>query len=273
MTLLVCWAAVDTHGPSSLYIATDSRISWNQQTKYDSSRKVFSFSKWPDVLGYCGDVLFPSITLNQIVSLADSGLLFKEEYTSQQKSQAIIKKLNDLFKKYPAIASGLNENSLTIIHGSRDPITNKFSCRKIKLNKSGKWTGKLATLPLKSDILFAEGTGAGDFLRNYNRYQEGPTRGTSRSVFHCFCDTLDNTKDHTIGGPPQLAALIRKPLSSSFTIGVIHRNQRTYLGAQIDNLVNFNEIVWRNTDFEICDGQTKKRYPTAQKQPDPLRRL
>jgi hypothetical protein len=74
MTLLVSWVGVDTHGPSSVYIASDSQISWGTLAKFNFGRKVFAFSKWPDILGYCGDVLFPSIALNQIVELADAGV-------------------------------------------------------------------------------------------------------------------------------------------------------------------------------------------------------
>ena len=57
MTLLVAWAGVDTHGTSFVYIASDSRISWGTTATFDYGRKVFAFAHWPDVLGYCGDVL------------------------------------------------------------------------------------------------------------------------------------------------------------------------------------------------------------------------
>ncbi|WP_155681775.1 hypothetical protein [Burkholderia stagnalis] len=121
MTLLVSWAGIDTHGTSSLYIASDSRLSWDKATSYDAGRKVFAFARWPDVLGYCGDVLFPSLALNQIVDLADAGLLFAPDFSPKQKFQAIVDKLNDLASEYPALKAGLAENKLTIIHGSRHP--------------------------------------------------------------------------------------------------------------------------------------------------------
>ena len=122
MTLLVSWVGIDTHGPSSIYIASDSQISWGTSAKFDLGRKVFAFSKWPDILGYCGDVLFPSIVLNQIVELGDAGLLFAPTYSCTQKFQAIVNKLNDSFAAYPQMHSGLAENSLSVIHASRDPF-------------------------------------------------------------------------------------------------------------------------------------------------------
>jgi hypothetical protein len=59
MTTIVTWAAVDTHGVSSIYIASDSRISWGATTVWDSGRKTFASQDCPFVFGYWGDVLFP----------------------------------------------------------------------------------------------------------------------------------------------------------------------------------------------------------------------
>ena len=41
----------------------------------------------PGLDRYCGDVLFPSLALNQIVELADAGLLFAPNFTTKQKFQ------------------------------------------------------------------------------------------------------------------------------------------------------------------------------------------
>lgn len=274
MTLLVCWAGIDTHGPSSLYMAADSRISWKAPALFDYGRKVFAFTRWPDVLGYCGDVLFPSIALNQIVDLADAGLLFADDFSPKRKFQAIVDKLNDLFREYPALHSGLEENSLSVVHGSRDPTDNKkFFSHTIGWNKKRGWHGEERTMPKESGLLFALGTGAADFKENYKRYEEGPTKGTSRAVFHCFCDTLANSTEPTIGGAPQLVGIIRKPLTPATTFGVIHQERRTFLGAHVDNVQRFDTVEWRNASFELCDGTTMRRRTTAKEQLDVLRRL
>ena len=156
--------------------------------------KCLHFKSGTDILGYCGDVLFPSIALNQIVDLADAGLLFKENFTCKQKFQAIADKLNDLFRQYPQLHSGLAENSLSIIHCSRDPVDDKsFSVIAIRgLNKMG-GKGTEVSFPSNSGVLFALGTGAKHFNENlvrYNNDRKNRNAGTSRSVFHCFCDTL-----------------------------------------------------------------------------------
>lgn len=275
MTLLVSWIGIDTHGTSSIYIASDSRITWENSAKFDLGRKVFAFSKWPDILGYCGDVLFPSIVLNQIVELADSGLLFSPNDSCEQKFEAIIKKMNDLFSAYPALQVGFEKNSLQVIHASRAPNDNKkYFCRSIRWSqKQRRWLAEEISMPQVSDVLLVSGSGKKEFDENYVRYQLGPNRDTSRNVFHCFCDTLNHIKDPTVGGAPQIVGVYRKPGSSAISIGVIYKQSRFFLGAKIDNLHSFENIVWRNENFEQCDGKTMKKLDKAQPQPDPLRRL
>ena len=107
----VTFSHKQTHGfgkrPLQMGIADFTAAIAIQFASFDQGRKVFAFSNWPDILGYCGDVLFPLIALNQIVQLGDSGLLFESGYTSKQKFQAIVDKLNHLFAEYPKLESGI----------------------------------------------------------------------------------------------------------------------------------------------------------------------
>jgi hypothetical protein len=271
MTLLVAWAAVDTHGTSSIYVASDSRISWGTTATFDRGRKVFAFQSYPDVLGYCGDVLFPSLALSQIVEIGEAGLLFGSSFTGSQKFQAIVKKLNHLVVEYPSLHAGLAENSLSIVHASRD-INQEFSCHRISWTSAKGWSGESAKLPSTSGILFALGSASKDFLENFERYRVGPTKGTSRAVFHCFCDTLANSGNKTIGGTPQLVGIIRKSGTPAISYGVIHAEKRTYLGAPVGTPYDSNTIQWRNENFELCDGKSGKKLPKARPQPDPFRK-
>lgn len=274
MTLLVSWVGIDTHGASSLYIVSDSRISWGDKTRFEYGRKVFAFSKWPDILGYSGDVLFPSIVINQIIELGDAGLLFLEKYSCKEKFQAIVKKLNDQFAQYPKLVSKLEENKISIIHASRDNSDkNKVFCHKLSWTKAHGWKGEEINVAGKSRVLFVLGCGANEFEINYKRYENGQNAGTSRNVFHCFCDTLKNTTDPFVGGAPQLVGIYRKPGSSAMNFGVLYQGARHFLGAKVDNVATFDTVEWRNENFERCDGNTTKKLANAQSQPDPLRRL
>jgi len=274
MTLLVAWIGIDSRDPSSIYLVSDSLISWGDEASFDFGRKVFAFGSYPDVLGYCGDVLFPSIAINQIVQLADNGLLFDPDYTCKQKFNAIVNKLNHIFNKYPHMHRHITKDSLSIIHASREPSDNKkFFCHLISWSREKGWYGKEVNLPTSSDVLFSLGSGAKEFNDNYVRYQEGKNKDTSRNVFHCFCDTLINIKDPCCGGAAQLVGIYRKPDSAGKSFGTIYDGKRYFLGVQIDNLSNFNSVEWRNINFELCDGVTMTKLPKAQPQPDHLRRL
>lgn len=273
MTLLVSWVGIDDHGPTSIYIASDSRISWSDKARFDFGRKVFAFSKWPDIIGYSGDVLFPSIALNQIIELGDAGLLFYEGYSCKEKFQAIANKLTDQFRSYPVIYSRLADNSLSIIHASRDTSNNKkVFCHRLTWTQKDGWHGEEVTLQTKSHVLFALGSGASEFNSNYSRYESGPNKGTSRNIFHCFCDTLIKSQDNYVGGAPQIVGVYRKPDSPAVNFGVIYKGSRYFLGAKIDNVHSFDGVDWRNEYFERCDGRTMKKLDDAKSRPDALRR-
>lgn len=273
MTLLISWVGVDPHGITSAYIAADSRVSWNDGTIFDHGRKVFAFRSSPDILGYCGDVLFPTMVLSQITEMANSGLLFSLKATCKDRFEAIKEKLVQQFNSYPRMVDGITAPILQVLHIARDPFDNtKFSCWLIEWTRVSGWAGKNIPMPPSSGILFSLGSGCVEFNNNYVRYIGGQDHGTSRSVFHCFCDTLFNIKDKKCGGSPQLVGIYRKPNSPAVTFGIIRDKKRYFLGAQIDNDVSFSGVEWRNDLFERCDGFTMKRLIDAQPQPDSLRR-
>jgi hypothetical protein len=272
MTLIVSWVGIDPHGPTSVYIAADSRISWNVKT-FDYGRKVFALTRSPDIFGYCGDVLFPSLVLSQILEMADAGLLYDDNTSSQGKFEAIRQKLIYQFSKYPHAVKSITSEVIEILHASRDPTKKyDFTCNLLRWTRfSGDWASSTVPLPSKSGTLFVRGAGAPEFDERFKEYMKGPNAGTSRNVFHCFCDTLFNTRERTVGGAPQLAGLTRKPGTNGINFGIVRDKRRYYLGARIDELKNFDRIEWRNELFEICDGQTCERRPEAQPQPNPLK--
>lgn len=269
MTLVVAWLGVDTKGPGSIYIASDSRISWGNGSHFDFARKVFAFNNHPDVLGYCGDVLFPSIVLSQIVEMADSGLLFKKDFNSKEKFNSIKDVLNNALLKYPKEVISKN---FQVIHISREPNDNKkFLCHLIKWDHKKGLQDEEIQLKNHSSLIIAMGSGEKEFSRNYGKYQNGDNQYTSRNVFHCFCDTLFNIKDTFCGGAPQLAGLYRKPQTTAVKFGIIKDNKRYLFGAEVDNNMNFDTIEWRNELFELCDGNTMLKLKAAQPQPNRLK--
>lgn len=274
MTLIVAWIGIDPHGPTSIYIAADSRISWTPPKTYDYGRKVFALKSSPDIFGYCGDVLFPSMVLSQILEMADAGLLYNENSSSRIKFEAIRQKLIYQFSRYPHAVQSITSDVVEILYASRDPTKKyDFTCNLLRWTRSsGHWESSTVPLPAASRILFVRGSGAPEFEQRFEDYKRGPNAGTSRNVFHCFCETLFNTKEPTVGGAPQLVGLIRKPGTGGINFGIITGTRRYYLGARVDELKNFDRIEWRNELFEISDGQTCVRRSDAQPQPNPLKK-
>ena len=274
MTLLASWVGVDTHGTSSAYIAADSRISWGNIGYFDHGRKVFAFRNSPDILGYCGDVLFPSIVLGQIVEMADRGLLFPSDASCKNRFESIKEALVQQFQRYPHMVKEIVADRLQILHICRAPNNNtSFTCWLMEWSRADGWSGKEYAVPAQSGILKVLGSGGPEFQTNLQRYQQGPDCGTSRCIFHCFCDTLYNIKDSQCGGSPQLVGIYRKPGSGGIAYGIIKDRKRYFLGASIGNDVSHLGVEWRNDLFELCDGATMKRIHGAQQQPDVLRRF
>lgn len=273
MTLIASFIGVDNKSPkpetASIYIVSDSRISWGEKASFDHARKVFGCKNSPDIFGYCGDVLFPSIVLNQIVEIADQGLLFKPKSTCKQKFQAVVNKLIQIFNSYPKEVENITADSLQIIHASRDE-NKKFFCQTIEWRKSTKkWNSRTTKFTEHSDKIFILGSGKTEFLEKFEKYAESENKKTSRAVFHCFTDTLTSIKDKYCGGAPQLVGLYR--IGNAKFFGTIYEKKRYLHGVLVDDLINFNNVEWRNELFEVCDGETMQRKNDAQKQPNPVR--
>jgi len=273
MTLLASWVGVDTHGPASAYIVCDSRITWNRTTLFDYGKKVFASKIYPEIFGYAGDVLFPSIVLSQILEMIDSNLLFEHSMSCSQKNKLVFEKLCYSFSKYP---DAYGDNPIQILHISRDTCFEgypSFYHYLMTWDRARGWRNCEEDIPTSSGLIQVLGSGKDEFLSNYKgRYQFGANQSTSRNVFHCFIDTLDNIRDYHCGGAPQLVGIYRKPFTSAQNYGIIYNNRRYYLGMEIPKDASFDKIEWRNELFERCNGITKSRIAGAAKQNDPLHR-
>ena len=91
--------------------------------KFDFGKKVFASKKYPEILGYAGDVLFPSIVLEQIIELIDADVLLSKEMTCDSKNKSIFEKICSSMSKYPHLCIG---NDVQIIHLSRDTNVNGY---------------------------------------------------------------------------------------------------------------------------------------------------
>lgn len=275
MTMIVGWVAVDQRSPASAYIASDSRFTWGglSHPEFDYGRKVFACKNNADIFVYCGDVLFSSIALGRVVEMADSGLLFEYNSISNLRYDVIKHHLQKLFSTYPSNVLGDN---IQIYHISRD-LNSQFHFYSYYYSKASGWRNSEITTDLsKSGVIFTAGIGKNQFDELYNKYQTGPNSDTSRNVFQCFCDCLQNKKPVMCGGAPQLVGLYRvannakKSICNGMNYGIIWNGSRYYLGSEIDKPEKHDTIRWYNNCFEICDCETMQRKQDAMIQPNPL---
>jgi hypothetical protein len=264
MTILVSWIGKDSRKVSSFYIASDSRISWGKNTNYDYGQKVFAFSNTPDILGYCGDVMYPIMTINQILDMEKNSVLFPPDITANDRSNIIFNELQNKFKEYP---SSVMNSSLDILHISRDNEVD-FICNLFSWSKKSGWNLKQMEIPNVSDKVIVLGSGKDEFYDRYLEYLKGNSGKTSRALFQCLSHTLLEIKDLQCGGAPQLVGLFNKFNGKDF--GVIHKQARYLLGRKLNNSEIINNIDWRNELFEICDGSSAKILNGAQRQPNEL---
>lgn len=265
MTSLICWIGVDSRGPTSVYLASDSRISWDSRESWDRARKVFACHNSPELLGYIGQVIFPSQALSQVQDLIEAGCLFKVDATPVEKREAIFAVVKSNFQTYPVE----RDRPFTIVHSTRSSEGMNATFWVFTLSWTDRrWQEEALSIPTTSGIIRAWGSGEAAVERWYKRWMNTRQGGrTSRSVFSAFCDALGNGEDQFTGGAPQLVGLYRK--EGGVIFGVIYGRMRYFLGIPISDRGLLSTVEWRNSLFERCDGKTMNRLDGAQRHPHP----
>jgi hypothetical protein len=267
MTLIISWIGVDDkkEGKSvaSLYIGSDSRYSSDKATVYDYGIKVFGSTRYPEIFGFCGDVLFPSLIFGQLIPQIDAGLIFDEMDDAVTKNQKILAYIKTSLKSYPTKAL---DETFTIVHGTR--INKQFSCYKTTyITKTGELLNEEIELPNYSTKIFSGGSGKKEFDDNWKAWQDAKhnNSGTSRGVYHCLEKTLKKIKDPRTGGLPQIIGLYRKDNARIF--GIIEKEKKYIYGKESSEGIKSSGIEWRNENFERINPETLKIFDDAQKQP------
>ncbi len=262
MTSIAVWAGVDTHGVASLYVASDSRISWGLSYRWDQGRKVFACRSQPHIFGYWGDVLFPALCLPVLVDRIDDGLLARSESAEHEE---VLRALQSLWSGYPP----QEKRDLGIIHASRagDGTGCVFKLAIITYEKkSDSWDIRLAPMPPSSAVLQVAGSGTQAVRRSLDLWQMSNAAGTSRAIFSAFCESVAGSRDQYTGGAPQLAGLYR--IGAGRLFGFVQGSQRYFAGSILSDSEPEGEIEWRNHLFERVDGRSGARLPGAQMHDD-----
>jgi hypothetical protein len=262
MTSIAVWVGVDTHGPASAYIATDSRISWPSRGIWDSGRKAFASSSFPDIFGYCGDVLFPSLLLSQFVTALDIGAAVHRSATTMDRAKALEQIARITMKGFP----NKLRQPFEIIYCGRDGegLASRFEVQVLSWSPQNDWHRELHQIPTESSTLvFKTGSGSQSIAKSMALWNESAQGGTSRAVYSAFVEALRGGSDPNSGGPPQLVALYRK--WGGRTVGVINQGKRYLHGLPVLIHDVDPSLEWRNELFERCDGRTGRRVIDAQR--------
>ncbi len=265
MTSLIAWAGVDQRGPASVYLASDSRLSWNGGGAWDHGRKVFSTKAYPHLFGFCGEAALPVHALSQLVELIDAGLLFEPDASPSHCMDVVVESLTKSLTPYPT-ASG---DGFTFVHAMRrgTGLSSAFHVATAEFSARHGVSRQELPSPAQSGLLGAWGSGAAAFRGRLAAWQSSDVSGTSRAVFSALCDALETGKDPRTGGAPQLVGLTR--VSPGETFGIVWRGGRYLYGTEVGVRTVYGQVRWRNELFEICDPITLLRAVNAQPQPRP----
>ncbi len=268
MTTLISWIAYDQRGPVSLYVASDSRYSWGNNASWDSGRKVYLSNKYPDILGFCGDVVFCSQVMSQIISYIDACDIFEQKMSSDERFEIVYKLVQRNFGDYP-ISFALD--SFKILYATREDKRSfhAYQIHWVKNNPKGQnWTQEKLPIPTETGLIAHLGSGGKKYNNHYeSEYRKSEISGLSRSYYSSLCSHILSGKDPSTGGPVQLAGLFNS--GSAKAHGVINMEKRYLYGMEVDPHERINNIRWVNDLFENCDGNIVQRYAQAQIQPLP----
>lgn len=266
MTSLIAWISVDTHGPAAAYLASDSRLTFGGGASWDAGRKLFTARRSADLLGYCGQVLFPSLLLGQVCGRLDASASNPDFADPGMRHAAIVNVMESAFGTYPQQL----RQPLSITHIGRrsEGKSARFRVWRTDWTAAYGWNDVEIEVPKSSALLLALGSGSPTVAEHHDLWAASSAGGTSRAVFGSFCDALRSGTDPKSGGPPQLAGLYRKGHGMDF--GTISNRERSFTGLPVDEVESRRlNVEWRNERFERCDGVSMARLSDAQPHPGP----
>jgi hypothetical protein len=229
----------------------------SDKSKWDSGQKLFQ-AKFPEMIGYCGDVLLSINIISTLIYLIDNEIIYKNIEKPSVKNQKAYEYIVDKFMEYP------KKMNTTIVHIIKDR-NNIFKYYEINYdNQSGKWFNKEVDLTLKSSFIDVYGSGKVYYEDKRIKYSKVDIMGTSRFYYNVLVETIAENNDKFTGGAPQIVALYGGDKSHR-SIGVIWKEDRYLNGVKIDNDYDNSKIDWLNERFERINYNDFKLV--GQKQP------
>jgi hypothetical protein len=262
MTSLAAAVAVDSRGPSALYVITDSRITWGSASeRWDWGRKTFASSTSPDIFGYCGDAYFTPMALSQVLDLTALNVIRLSQISADERHSNFL----ELLKNAIAASATQHMEDITVFHGSRDGefMESRFRLWRTHMERASRvWKDEELQLTESASYLaLLDGSGASHVERYALAGSASKAAGTSRAAMYSFTKSLRSGADPFSGGAPQLVGLWRKGLARQF--GFCWNGQSYIAGMQVPSTADHSKVDWFNHLFERCDGRTGSKLPKA----------
>ncbi|MET3460905.1 hypothetical protein [Variovorax atrisoli] len=254
MTSFIAWLGVDSRGPTSMYFASDSRISWDKLPgAWDCGQKVFASNSSPEIFGFTGYVLLPQSILNKACSFIDRGL--RPNYANEN-FQTRVSWLQELVKTETDKHPNRRIEDFTIFYGQRlgagMPPKSEFHLHVISWDsKARELSNWPVLLPRRSAVLKTHGTGKSGVDKWNDVWTLSDQGNTSRTMFSAFCDSLRANEDPMSGGEPQLVGLYRQGAGQTF--GVVTSNGASVHGSLLSEVPRGVKIEWRDELFQRVD--------------------
>jgi hypothetical protein len=262
VTTLGAWVSYPTVGgksspyPGALYLVSDSRITWGRQRRWDAGKKLFSAKDEPHIFGYCGDVVFPSLVLAQIVSAIDQNILFPADADMTTRHGIIFNSIKTSFSR----RHNAPDEDFWILHGARKTPWRKpsFALWVIEYRAKDKvWSSTEIQIAAETRALISLGTGQSSAKVQVRRWADSDVGGTSRSIFSAFHAAIKSGVDPQSGGAPQIAALYST--QGPQTIGFIHAGVHYLHGLEFVPGPELSNIEWCDELFQRMNPTTLKR--------------
>ncbi len=251
MTSFIAWLGVDSRGPTSMYFASDSRISWDKVPGvWDCGQKVFAANAGAEIFGFTGYVLLPQSILGKACSFIDRGM---RASSASESFETRVAWLKDLAEREVAMHPNRRIEDFTIFYGQRSgmgmPPNSTFHLHVISWDSKAKvlstWP---VVLPSRSGVLKTHGTGKAGVDKWSDAWTLSDQGNTSRTMFSAFCDSLQAKEDPMSGGEPQLVGLYRQGPGQVF--GVVTERGPSLHGSLLLDVPPGVKIEWRDQLFQ-----------------------
>lgn len=261
MTSLLIWVGADQRGPASLNMATDSRLTWEKNTFWDETQKVYACREKPFIFAFCGISEFPTAAIPRIISELDAGLL--------KTFESIESAIRKMWEGYP----DSRKAAFTIYIGRRsgEKLPSTFSLMKLSLRdpgSGGRWEKSMIPVTPTSEVLVVDGSGKAVVEKYLNLWNRTPSKRTSRAYYSALSDAITSPKgDPSTGGAPQIGGLYR--VGGGRLFGVVHEDdkgikRRYFAGRDLTGRESVSGVEWRNNLFERTDPSQKELLKGAQ---------